>query len=90
MTKGNVSEHIDPVQEAINWYKISTASQIVNMDQSGMSFCKMVGRSLRKGFCSSKEKKDLLGFQKTLTTKGNRDRVTLMPVVDAAGFAYKL
>lgn len=54
-----------------------------------MSFCKMVGRALRKGLCSSKEKKDILGFQKTLTTKGNLDRVTLMPVVDAAGFAYK-
>lgn len=89
VTHRNVAAHISRVQAAIDRFNIKSPSQIVNMDQTGMSFSKMVGRSLRRGFYDGAEKKKVLGLQKTLSAKGSLDRVTLMPVVDAAGKAYK-
>lgn len=89
VSRSNVSEHIARVQAAINRYSIRSASQIINMDQSGMSFEKIVGRSLRKGFCDAATRKCSLAVQKTLQTKGNLNRVTVMPVVSASGTAYK-
>lgn len=87
VTKENVAEHISRVQAAIKRYNIKSAKQIVNMDQSGISFKKMVGRSLRKGFRdNSKGNKSTV--QNTLSAKGNLDRVTLMPVVAAHGSAF--
>lgn len=89
VTEEHICEHIARVQAAIKRYGIRSASQIVNMDQSGMSFKKMVGRSLRKGFVSNNKGNKSSALQKTLSAKGNLDRVTIMPVVSACGKAFK-
>lgn len=70
-------------------YNVNEAERIINLDQSGMSFNIKLGRSLRRGFVNGNEKKKELTLQKTLETKGNLDRVTIMPVVSASGFAFK-
>lgn len=89
VTKHHVAEHIARLNAAFKRYGITSARQVVNMDQSGTSFQKMVGRSLRKGFVNSAHKSKNICLQKTLSAKGKLDRVTIMPVVGADGTAYR-
>lgn len=84
-----VAEHIARMEAVYKRYNIKHARQLVNMDQSGSSFKKMVGRSLRKGMVPSDDSAKALALQKTLATRGSLDRVTVMPVVSADGHAYK-
>ena len=49
MTPEHVSEHIALVHAAMNLYNTHDPSFIFNMDQSGCSFGKSIGRSLKKG-----------------------------------------
>lgn len=88
VTEGNVVEDITRIQAAFNRYNIKSPSQVVNMDQLGMRFKKMVGKSLRKGFVDRSRSKKNIALQRTLDSKGGLDRVTLMPAVSACGKAY--
>lgn len=84
ITPETLTENICRVQMVMNRYNIHDAKFIFNMDQSGSSFEKIIGRSLRKGV-------GLIGqklMQRTISTKGNLNRVTIMPVVSAAGKAF--
>ena len=65
-------------------YRIHDPRFIFNMDQSGCSFGKIIGRSLRKGVGSRGSNL----VQKNITIKRDLDRVTIMPVVSAEGKAY--
>ena len=85
MTPEIVSEHMARVQAAMDRYNIRDPKFVFNMDQSGASFHKMVGRALRKGVASKGEPT----VQKTIRTKGVLNRVTIMPVVSASGTSYK-
>ena len=80
-----VSEHIPRIQVALSRYGIRDPCLIVNTDQSGSSFKRMCGRSLRKGY--GKKNKKLQ--QACIRTKGQLDRVTVMPCISASGKAYK-
>ena len=84
MTPEHVSEHIARIKAAMDRYHIHDPPFIFNMDQSGCSFGKIIGRSLRKGVGS--QGSNLV--QKNITIKGDLDRVTTMPVVSAEGKAY--
>lgn len=84
-----MTEHIARCQADFNIFNITSPSQIVTMDQFGMSFNIMVGRSLRKGFVNMYDKNKCLALKQTLSAKGNLDRVTHMPVVATDGTAYK-
>lgn len=88
ITKDHISQHISHVQTSMNRYNITPADRIFNMDQSGSSLEKMVGRSLRKVFVNINEKKQSIALQKTIAVKGKLHRVTFMPVVSADGSAY--
>ena len=84
ITMEKVTEHIARVQAAMDRYHINDPRFIFNMDQTGSSFEKIIGRSLRKGV----GRKGQHLIQKTIRTKGDLVRVTVMPVVSAAGKAY--
>lgn len=79
-------EHIARVQAVIARYNIRDPNIIFNMNQTGMYFENMVGRSFRKGIGSEQGE----FIQRALKTKENLNRVTLMPMVSAAGKAYTL
>lgn len=81
-----VQEHMARVQAAIDSYNIRDPKFVFNMNQSGASFNKMVSRALRKGVTS----KGAPDVQKNIRTKGDLNRVTIMPVVSTSGTAYKL
>lgn len=81
----NVIGHIARVRAAMKRFNINSPAQVFNMDQSGISLAKIVGRSLRKGVGPQ----NTILVQKTVRTKGSLDRVTIMPIVSADGKAYK-
>lgn len=81
----HVSEHLARVKAVMERYSIRDPRSFLNMDQSGASFEKMVGRSLRKGVGP----RNVALIHSAIRTKGNPDRVTVMPVMFAAGVAYK-
>ena len=85
ITSSNVTEHIARVQAALDRYNIRDARCILNVDQSGSSFARMVGRSLRKGIGKPGQRLQ----QSNVRTKGQLDRVTIMPVVSTAGSTFK-
>ena len=80
-----VSEHIARIQAALDRYGIRDPRFIFNTDQSGSSFKRMCGRSLRKGY----GKKDKKLQQACIRPRGQLDRVTVMPFISASGKAYK-
>ena len=84
MSAANVAEHIARVQAACKRYNIKDGSRVFNMDQSGISFAKMCGRSLRKAVTPE----NIKPVQIAVRTKGNLERVTIMPVVSASGQTY--
>ena len=84
LSKRVVAEHVARVQAASARFYIKDSKFIFNMDQSDASFEKMVGRSLRKRYAP----KERVLVQTGIRTKGKLDRVTVMPVVSAAGVAY--
>ena len=85
VTKEHCAEHLARIRSIMLRYRIRDSRFIFNLDQSGASFQKMVGRSLRKGI----GRKGVKLIQKAIRTKGGLNRVTVMPVVSAAGLAYK-
>ena len=85
ITPSTVTEHIARVQAALDRYNIRDARCIFNVDQSGSLFARMVGRSLRKGIGKPGQTLE----QSNVRTKGQLDRVTIMPVVSAAGSTFK-
>ena len=80
-----VCEHIAGVNAVLQRFNIKDPKYIFNLDQSGSSFAKMTGRSLWKGVGP----KHTALIQSTVRTKGNLERVTVMPVVSAAGTTCK-
>jgi len=48
VSEENDTEHMARVKHSMHRYHIKDAIMIFNMDQSGASFAKMTGRSLRK------------------------------------------
>lgn len=68
--KKTVLEKIDRVQAVFNRYNITIRSQVFNMYQSGMSFKKIVGKSLRKGFVESSKNKKNSVVQMIIEAKG--------------------
>ena len=80
-----VSEHIARIQAAFDRYGIRDPRFIFNTDQSGSSFKRMCGRSLRKGY----GRKDKKLQQACIRTRGQLDRVTVIPCISASGKAYK-
>ena len=85
ITPATVSELIARIRVALGRYGIRDPRFIFNTDQSGSSFNIMCGRSLRKGY----GKKDKKLQQACIRTKGQPDRVTVMPCISASGKAYK-
>lgn len=85
VSEANVAEHIAHVKAAMDRYRIKDARFVFNMDQSGASFAKMTGRSLRKGVGP----RNVALIHSAVRTKGNLERVTVMPVVSASGVAFK-
>ena len=86
MTPEQVSKHIERIQATMDRYHIHDPRSIFNMDQSGCSFWKIIGRSLRRSV--ARWGSNLV--QKRITTKGDLHRVTIMPVESAARKAYIL
>ena len=66
-------------------YHIRDSKFLFNTDQSGSSFKRMCGRSLRKGF-GVKDKKLQ---QACVRTKEQLERITVIPSFSASGKAYK-
>ena len=83
ITPSTVTEQI--VQAELGRYNIRDARCILNVDQSGSSFARIVGRSPRRGM----EKPGQRLQQSNVRTKGQLDRVKIMPVVSAAGSTFK-
>ena len=81
ITPAIVMENIARVQAVVNRYNIHNPNFIFNMDQSGSSFENIIGRSLCKGVGLKGQNLR----QMTISTKRNLNRVTIMPVVSAAG-----
>ena len=84
MKEEHITEHIARQGAAYKRYSINHDDFVLNMDQSGISFAKMVRRSLRKGIGSSGQTLT----QKAIRTSGNLERVTVVPVVSASGNTY--
>ena len=82
-----VGEHHGRIQAIYNRYRIRHPSQVVNLDQSGSSFDRIHGRSLRRGIASSQRSTALT--LASMRTKGILNHVTLMAVVGADGRANK-
>lgn len=77
----------------MEWYHIHEAKRILNIDYSGSFFQKVAGPILRKGIGMNQNFK-LKGRKTRLTmqairTKGALHRVTIMPIVSAAGVHFK-
>ena len=85
LTRDHVAEHIGRVKAIIARYNIKNAKYIFNLDQSGCSSQRMTGRSLREGVGP----RHVALINSSVRTKVNLERVTIMPVVSANGFAYK-
>lgn len=85
VTEQNLCEHIARVNAVINSYRIKDAGFMFSMDQSGCSFVKMTGRSLRKGVGP----RNVALIHTGIRTNGNLERVTVMPVISAAGAKFK-
>ena len=85
VTSANVAEHIARVPEAMRRFRIYDLRFIFNLDESGVSFKNMAGRSLRKGVGPSGARLQ----SKAVITKGKLERVTVMCVVNAAGESFK-
>ena len=84
LSKIIVAKHIARIQDACARFYIKDSEFIFNMDQSGASLEKMVGRSLTKGYGP----KERVLVQTGIQTKDKLDIVTVMPVVSAAGVSY--
>lgn len=85
VTRENIADRLARLQGAILFDNNNDSKFLFNMDQSGSSFAKMIGRLLRRGCLTRKQN---LVLYKTLQTKGNLDRVTIFSVVSASGKAY--
>ena len=88
ISKARVAEHISRVQAICARYRIDEPSRVFNLDESGASFDKMTGRSLRRGVGPSSDKSKSI-TRAGLQTKGRLNHVTVMGVVSADGRAYK-
>lgn len=84
LTKEHLAEHIGRMKATMLRYNIKNAKYIFNLDQSGCSFQRMTGRSLRKGLGPQN-----VTLINSSVPKGNLELVTIMPVVFANGFEYK-
>ena len=84
LSKSIVAEHIARVEAACARFYIKDSTFIFNMDQSGASFEKMVGRSIIKRYGAKERVLEQTGIR----TKGKLARVTVMPVDSSAGVAY--
>ena len=80
-----VSEYMARIQAAIDRSDIRNSKCIFNTDQSGSSFKRMCGQSLRKGL-GVKEKKLQ---QACIRTKEQLENITVPSCVSASGKAYK-
>ena len=81
----NCAEHLSRVSSLISQYDICDTSRIFNLDQTGSSSHRMVGRSLRKGIGKIGSKI----LRRSVRTRGALKRVTGMPVISTAGHSYK-
>lgn len=84
-----ISEHIARVAALVKRFNITSADHVFNMDQSGSSISKMVGREFRMGIADGSKNNRSVALKKTLYVKGSLDRVTVMTVVSASGVEYK-
>ena len=87
ITPTKVGEHIARVIAICKRFRIRHPCQIVNLDECGMSFDRMAGRSLRQGVTHSTRQRSVESV--AVRTRGNLNHVTIMAVVGADGKAYK-
>lgn len=85
MSLQNLTQYFERLLAALDRCRIKDPEQMVNTDQSGVTFTKMKGKSLRKW--TGAKHANLL--QKALTTIINLDWVTLISIVMENGVAYK-
>lgn len=82
VSRENVAEPIARLKKAMRRNNMSDQSILLNRDQSGSSFAKMIGRSIRKG-CVSRQQEIML--QNSLKTKAKPYRAAPMTIVSVSG-----
>lgn len=85
VTASSILKHIARDQTAFGRYSINNAKHLFNTDQSAAYFAKMTGQSMRK--CVGRKNMQLVLIE--ARTKGNLERLALMPMVSADGALYK-
>ena len=86
VTRHNIATHIARVQVDMDRFDIHDPNLILNVDESGISFQKMAGRSLLRELGNAHEK-TLVSTM--IRTRGRMERATVMCFVNAAGLSFK-
>ena len=85
VTMGHIGEHISRVKAALMRYNIREPRFIFNLDESGASFKKVTGRSLRKAVTTNSH----TAIAVVCRTKGKLDHITVMSVANSAWVTLK-
>lgn len=82
--------HISRVTASMKRYSVKNPDIMINMDQTGITFAKIIGFLLRKRISNREDNKNNPLLLITISTKGKLDLLTVIPPVSASSHSYTL